>query len=262
MSVPRQDVPRLWGRPTLTRFRRLYVVGIILAGVIALACGTTHQKWLDWVLLGESLGHMGILIVYAYQLKSPRDKSQAGDFIQTAGYLYTLLGFLVALLVLSRQELQGLNALFAPLAMKLSTSILGWFCGGLLSGAGSALGPVDATHHVNESLGSAANELRANLDRIIGTLREAEGKLGTMVPELGNTIQAHLASMLATSSEFAQRFKQIVELSKEFEAALRSSKAGAQSVHEVMEQTSTYLLHAELLLKRFKQVLQEIDSSK
>ena len=115
-------------------FTTVYMGGVILA--IVLGSFIIYSDFLNpWLLLIEGVVHLSILVYLGYKIKTPSVKLYAGERIQTAGYLHTLIGFFVAigLLGVGKIEvgkLQDLQKMLLPVSSALITSILGWLFGG------------------------------------------------------------------------------------------------------------------------------------
>lgn len=122
-------------------FLWLYWIGVLAGFVMALLPGLGAQE--PYLLLGVGVAVVLGLTALAYQLPADQ-RIPAGERIQTAGYLFTLVGFTAVLLMLP--QLTGpqgssegvLQAAFGPLGTALATSILGWFLGGEVVATGEA----------------------------------------------------------------------------------------------------------------------------
>ncbi|NEO33167.1 MAG: hypothetical protein F6K36_22630 [Symploca sp. SIO3C6] len=115
-------------------FSTVYIGGVILAIVLGgIIIYVEPPK--TWLLLIEGLCHLSILVYLGYQITTPSVKLYAGERIQTAGYLHTLIGFSVAMSLLGTRQinvdnLQDLHNLLFPMGSALLTSIMGWLFGG------------------------------------------------------------------------------------------------------------------------------------
>ena len=90
------------------------------------------SDFLTEYFLQISLTHVLLLSLYGWLfVKKPRILVISNK-IETAGYLHTLIGFIVAIIRLQQEELQ-LEAIFIPIGSALGTSVIGWFLGGLLT---------------------------------------------------------------------------------------------------------------------------------
>lgn len=79
-------------------------------------------------LLAFSLCHMMILVLLGVQVPKPSNEL-AGSKIKTAGYLYTLIGFLAAMWGI-KPGVSTLASFMIPLGSAFVTSVIGWFAGG------------------------------------------------------------------------------------------------------------------------------------
>jgi hypothetical protein len=110
------------------QFKLIYRGGFVFAFGILILVGILHLP--SFLLLIVGIIHIIFLVHLAYKVKTISYLViSAGNRIQTAGYLHTLIGFSAALLVLSEPNFK-ISDLAYPLATKLLTSLLGWFFGG------------------------------------------------------------------------------------------------------------------------------------
>lgn len=118
----------------------IYLIGILVATVAGYLTAEETKKVSNsvvepsqnWILLTIGVSHVLLLVIIAYiSFDTSTLKVRAGNRIQTAGYLHTLIGFGTALLILgfSRGQIQ-ITSLLTPLGTALVTSLLGWSLGG------------------------------------------------------------------------------------------------------------------------------------
>ena len=109
----------------------------------------------------------------------------AGERIQTAGYLHTLIGFSIALLhVSSSQEGFNIGEVMQPLGSALITSILGWFAGGELSSIkreGDVPGIKDEMGKLSTELDGFTNKVRATHKNYIKTIQGFSEEYGRLL---------------------------------------------------------------------------------
>lgn len=118
------------------RFKLIYRGGFGVAVIILILVKFLGLP--DILLLATGVVHILCLVYLANKVKNISYLVvSAGNRIQTAGYLHTLIGFAAALLVLSKSGFQ-VSDLSIPLATKLFTSLLGWFFGGEFIAEGEA----------------------------------------------------------------------------------------------------------------------------
>lgn len=115
----------------LAGFSLFYVFGIVVGVVVALA-----DLFPSEFLLVVGLAHLLLLVVWGLFLIPRPLKVAAGERVQTAGYLHTLVGFAAALLSLESGSVDLVGVLY-PLGSALSTSIIGWLLGGEIVSLGT-----------------------------------------------------------------------------------------------------------------------------
>lgn len=111
-------------------FSLFYAFGIVVGVIVALT-----ELFPSEFLLVVGLTHLLLLVVWGLLLLPRSLKQAAGERVQTAGYLHTLIGFAAALLSLDRGDVE-LSAVLYPLGSALSTSIIGWLLGGEIASLG------------------------------------------------------------------------------------------------------------------------------
>ena len=117
----------------IKHFLFLYIGGVFLA--IILGGLILNFKFPSWLLLIEGICHLAILIYWGWRkIKDPSEKVYAGERIQTAGYLHTLIGFTFAISLLGMgkevNNAEDFYDLLFPMGSALLTSIIGWLLGG------------------------------------------------------------------------------------------------------------------------------------
>ncbi len=161
-----------------------YFGGLFLA--IILGCFATVIPVLTWVLLIEGVSHIGFLSFLGWRSKSPPFRIYAGERIQTAGYLHTLIGFCVAIMLLSKDNvgIESTETWLAPMGSALITSILGWFCGG------------EIAYKEDDSLDKAIKKIETAFDNLQTRQEEAFDNLQTRQEEAFKNLQNTIAKML------------------------------------------------------------------
>ncbi|MEL4897188.1 hypothetical protein, partial [Crocosphaera sp. Alani8] len=159
------------------QFIILYIGGILLTFI----CGSFFNAQLSSInskfLLGLGVAHVLTLFFFNYiffnyissEEESEKSKRQIedGNFIQTAGYLHTLIGFIVAVGLVG-DDIDNINNLLSPLSSALVTSLLGWFLGGILVYEGEHKQP-----SLNEEIADAvAKEVEKALSESLKGLQE------------------------------------------------------------------------------------------
>lgn len=195
---------------SLAGFTFIYVLGIILGMVIAIS-----QVFSTEILLIEGLSHLLILVLWGFFFIPQSLKEEAGNRIQTAGYLHTLIGFASALILLGSSAFnQGeLNAILYPLGSALSTSIVGWLLGGEISSLGENY---------------EKKQVKSEFQQLIDEIKEFTG-----------AIQEVHSSYLSTITQVYRSYRQLQE---EEENLLRQHQ---ELQHKIMEETQNF--HDNLL---------------
>ncbi len=113
-----------------TLFLVFYLGGIFLAMFLG-SLMILFPKYTRFLLI-EGILHIVFLSVWGFISKSTSFKIYAGERIQTAGYLHTLIGFSVAITLLGTGSIniEQKETWLAPMGSALVTSILGWLLGG------------------------------------------------------------------------------------------------------------------------------------
>lgn len=106
----------------------LYVSGIIISLIIAFLPFSQIDRIKVNIVSTFGVTHVILLSLLGYKLVKKSELIKIGQRIQTAGYLYTLIGFAISLsLIKSNFQISDLSL---PLSGALITSIIGWFVGG------------------------------------------------------------------------------------------------------------------------------------
>jgi len=253
---------------TFRLFKYLYWAGLL--SVIGL---TFAEPWLglfsllageDWTLplLIASVTHVVVLAVVGGLLRREGKRAlfvHAGEQVQTAGYLHTLIGFGAALLVFepgstTRPGDLQLTQVLHPIGSALLTSILGWFLGGEIIGRESDDEIERASRDqladlLNdlEAFTSEANERHAayldTLDEIVDSqeaLRERQQKALEDASELGESVNESLSELDDTTQSVHQHLDAISTAldqslaSEEFEESLQNIRTEAKSLHDAL----------------------------
>ena len=112
----------------------IYFSGIIISAALALTLGFGGLSFPgdSIVFLAVGAVQMISLICLGYSLKLTEGCFRifkAGMQVENAGYLHTLIGFMMAVLEIRQDQFEIENIAF-PIATALVTSILGWLFGG------------------------------------------------------------------------------------------------------------------------------------
>ena len=180
-------------------FKYVYRGGVVGGIALALLCLVRNHifnvvpTFLLWALLALGVCYILALALIAYKTKEGAARQAAAEKIQTAGYLYTLIGFIAALAVLNQDSVSEGSAvfnLFPPVATSLVTSILGWFLGGELSTPDTA---GDEAASIRREFEKVAGEmsgfaaaLRRQHEQYLGYLTDAEKQMQTVLEHQNN----------------------------------------------------------------------------
>lgn len=267
------------------------MLGIVIGLLIALTAGQRtilgyeYTDDISHYILPYGIVHMLVLILLGIRLP-PTKRNVAGDRIQTAGYLYTLIGFSAALLHVAGRNFE-LVELMSPLGSALVTSILGWFVGGELSSGkneegipalksemsklaveiGGFMSNVQRAHTMYiKTIDSAADEytkLQAAQEKVIssslGSLKEAEN----MLRKVNETSLALSSSLEKATNSLSKSFGedllkatgQILHNAKEHASALSLAASEAKNA-------SRYLAESRVLIEELERLLNYISSLK
>lgn len=188
-----------------------YVIGIALTIVIAflqifttfnipailiLIVGIVHLSWL--IILGYGLGDQPYLLI------------GAGNRIQSAGYLHTLIGFITALSLLQQDKFE--IAQFAvPISSALITSLMGWLFGGEITAKGETDKP--ELEKATSQIVNALQEYYLNIEKIQEqhldlyktNLVNMEKAYNTSLEQVENTYKSHLDKLEQAHKEHANK---------------------------------------------------------
>ena len=117
-------------------FLIIYFGGISLTLVYGLLLTKKVPFISSEFLLALGITHvLALFLLTAFRNERSNRKIEDGNFIQTAGYLHTLIGFLVAVGLVG-DNIANINNLLPPLSSALITSLLGWCLGGFIVSQG------------------------------------------------------------------------------------------------------------------------------
>lgn len=187
-----------------------YVIGIVLTIVIAfLQVFTTLISPILILIIGIS--HLLWLIYLGYQLgDEPYRLIGAGNRIQSAGYLHTLIGFITALSLLRQEEFE-IASLAIPLSSALITSLMGWLFGGEITAKGETDKPEleKATSQIVEALQEyyrSINEIQQQHLKLYETnLSNMQKAYNASLYKVENAYQSHLDKLEQAHEERANK---------------------------------------------------------
>jgi len=234
---------------SLAGFTFIYVVGIILGMIIAIS-----QVFSTEILLIEGLSHLLVLVIWGFFFIPQSLKEEAGNRIQTAGYLHTLIGFASALILLGNSAFnQGdLNAILYPLGSALSTSIVGWLLGGEISSLGEK--------YEKKLVKSEFQQLIDEIKEFTGAIQEVHGSyLSTMtqVYRSYRQLQEEQENLLRQHQDLQYK---IMEETQNFHNNLIATNTQAgEELNQLFTQSTERLKELETLVSRTTEEMKHLD---
>jgi len=245
-------------------FDFIYKAGILFGLVVVYGA---FKQW-PWAtgfagldLLFFSTGYILLLVLIAWIfIRMPRGRI-VGSRVQLAGYLYTLIGFIISILSLDDAEFSVENLIF-PLGTALVTSLLGWFFGGLLIDA-------DEEQYL-QTLGAESDRLATEMAEFTSSIEIAHrryldtingaGEEFRIVLETAKGFNELLQPLSETLHELTEsRFVDSVQtLSEDFETL----RENVQQAAEAAESTATYLDQSKGLIVGVENFLQNINNGR
>lgn len=217
---------------SLTLVLLLYWVGIPAALLVALSGMYAVHNLVRGIpdlssrLLVVGLGHMFLMVAVGAFVKRP-ENIIAGNKIQTAGYLHTLIGFAAALFKIDPGHF-SIAAIMIPLGSALSTSIIGWFAGGEIAERGGTLDDIAAKGEmeklIDELKGFAAAVRQVHAE-YIRAMRKAKQSFEKLHDSQNHLLESALAGIKKLNSKFA-------ELKNTAEDMTRTIKAGSEAMQK------------------------------
>ena len=248
-------------------FSLFYVFGVVVGVVVALT-----DLFPSEFLLVVGLTHLLLLVVWGLLLLPRSLKQGAGERVQTAGYLHTLIGFAAALLSLERGDVE-LTAVLYPLGSALSTSIIGWLLGGEISSLGvqaerraldseyqqvarelaafsEALRQVhgaylstvertiDAYHDLHAQQVGLLQQHQQLQAKLIGDSEQAYSRLAETQGQLGDRLNALFAQSIVRVGELSTSFDRAARQFQDAEAQASNASARAVAATRMQEGSS------------------------
>ena len=234
---------------SLAGFTFIYVVGIILGMVIAIS-----QVFSTEILLIEGLSHLLILVIWGFFFIPQSLKEEAGNRIQTAGYLHTLIGFASALILLGNSAFnqEELNSILYPLGSALSTSIVGWLLGGEISSLGE--------NYEKKLVKSEFQHLTDEIKEFTGAIQEIHSSyLSTMtqVYRSYRQLQEEQENLLWQHQDLQYK---IMEETQNFQNNLLATNTQAgEELNQLFTQSTERLKELETLVSRTTEEMKHLD---
>ena len=200
----------------ITQFKTIYISGISLPAIILLGILLGFNfpfRPLFW----EGIGHLFLLVYLGYKIKMPSERMYAGERIQTAGYLHTLMGFSVALILLGTgsidvAQLDNLQKLLLPMGSALLTSIIGWLFGSEIAGekAIQDLGNIaDLLGEQNQTLNSQSHNFKETEQRQINLLIEHQKQMVALYIQNNQVLDEKINKIVDKIGEYNQSISEI-----------------------------------------------------
>ncbi|MDR9403811.1 MAG: hypothetical protein RI580_10260 [Halothece sp. Uz-M2-17] len=234
---------------SLAGFTFIYVVGIILGMVIAIS-----QVFPTEILLIEGLSHLLILVIWGFFFLPQSMKEEAGNRIQTAGYLHTLIGFASALILLGSSTFNEgeLNAILYPLGSALSTSIVGWLLGGEISSLGE--------NYEKKRVKSEFQQLIDEIKEFTGAIQEVHSSYLSTITQVYRSyrqLQEEQENLLRKHQELQYK---IMEETQTFHDSLLTTNTQAnQDLNQLFTNTTERLQELEQLVTRTTEEMKHLD---
>lgn len=238
-----------YSQSSLAGFTFVYVVGIILGMVIAIS-----QVFSTEILLIEGLSHLLILVIWGFFFIPQSLKEEAGNRIQTAGYLHTLIGFASALILLGGSSFdQGeLNAVLYPLGSALSTSIVGWLLGGEIV----SLGENYEKKRVKSEFQELVDEIKG-FTEAVQEIHSAYLSTMTQVYRSYRQLQEEQENLLKKHQDIQS---QIMEETQNFHHELLNTNTQAsQELNQLFTQSTERLQELDNLLSRTTEEMKTLE---
>ena len=199
----------------ITQFKIFYIGGIILGFILGILI--VLLKFPSWLLLIEGIIHLIRLVYLGYKIKIPSDRMYAGERIQTAGYLHTLIGFSFALILLGTgnielSQLDNLQQLLLPMGSALGTSIIGWLFGGEIAGGKAIqdLGNIaDLLDEQNQTLNSQSHNFKETEQRQINLLIEHQKQMVALYIQNNQVLDEKINKIVDKIGEYNQSISEI-----------------------------------------------------
>lgn len=179
---------------------RVYVAGIAATIAIAVFVVFVPAVAPSWLILVAGITHLLVLTYFAWRVGDrPYVLTQAGNRVQSAGYLHTLIGFSSAVITLGQGSLD-ISALSVPLSSALVTSLIGWWAGGEISARGEAENPSleKATQQIVQTLESYSNRLLSVQEKHLNKFEQDSNRLLSLQ-------QTHAQRLEAEHKKHAER---------------------------------------------------------
>lgn len=233
-------------------FRFVYIFGIVLAIVVSFS-----QKGSSKNLLILSVLHVVFLCLLAcFQ----PNKKAAGNRVQTAGYLHTLVGFTAALLLLKNYQPGNFHQVLFPIGSALFTSIIGWLFGGEISSWDEdnekfdlVIGKVhDEYINTIKDASSAFSELHKKQEKFLKDNIIIQKQILANLSHSNNNIKQinkSLSASINTTKLFSEHMSEVAKQAKQTSQALEQSREAIKQAREAIKQARSLISELERLLE-------------
>ena len=257
-------------------FNSIYVLGIF-AGM-ALIYGVYKNNWPDTITFAKGEGMLIIPVLFVVVLffislangGLKKAAEIAGSKIQSAGYLYTLIGVVIAMMQIDGQG-YTINDAIAPIGAALLTSLAGWFLGSFVEEQDSSL----LAPEVGE-----AESILATCIKIMNKLTAITGEYETFMERIGEAHNSYIMAVKSGAKEFetiqgqTRQIKEAMEGMKDLSKFLASKdllehakalptgiKALSNSLQEMGEDSKKYvagLQQVEVMMEEHIKMLKKL----
>lgn len=241
-------------QPSRKIFLSFYLGGIILTIILGFWTVLSIKKE-SLVLFIESTLHMAILIFLGVKGKSPNFKYYAGERIQTAGYLHTLIGFSVAIALLGTgqikiEKLEDLNQMLLAIGSALVSSIIGWSFGAEIAHKEDT--SVDKVQQAVEKIAEAFQNLE---NRRVNTLENHLQELLEIDRQRNQVLDEQLKGFAIKIQDNNQS---VVEMFRQLHSVIQGESESL--MHTFQQFNSSVQTSSESLLQTFNQLNSLIES--
>jgi len=226
------------------------------------------QKYVDILFLSIGIQHMIVLVILGFLaiIKERDDNIDVGNRVATMGYLHTLIGTSVALIMTSKfsgaEMIEHIDAIISPIGSALITSIIGWAFGKEMERdkyrykLPSAKQSEQALEFLAQKVERSANLIEQSSQKWVDSIEYSSVQLTSSAKKLETTIN-DIEKMSQQSIErlnssfellYNQMSKNLEQLNRELEEDLKHHS------HEVQSLISSYTEHFK---RQFEQLERE-----
>lgn len=251
---------------SLKYFSRFYIggilVGIAIGWLIVDPSNSAKNKLSSDILLIEGVLHMILLIIWGYQFRKPYQQISAGNKIQTAGYLHTLIGFIVTigLMGVMKEETVNINSLLPPLSSALYTSLLGWLFGGEIASSGEQDNP--SLEKMTSEIVLILQEYGRSLEDIhsqqISQCEQYYRDLADYFAHFNHLYQSLKNQTQQLSTNLSELSNNTVQMSHNMSVTAQSAQKVATSADEIAE----YFQNTRILIEQLEALTQYVTSQR